>query len=98
MQTCTVCSTLSPDEATICSNCHSDLREVSVTAATLKRLQANPRVMRVRISVMQDGCPACRQVEGTYEKDRVPQLPVEGCSHALGCRCFYQPVLDEIYP
>jgi hypothetical protein len=25
-------------------------------------------------------------------------LPVEGCSHALGCRCFYQPVLDEIYP
>jgi hypothetical protein len=64
----------------------------------LKRHLSNPRVMRVRISVMHDCCPACREVEGAYEKEQVPRLPVEGCSHALGCRCFYQPVLSEIYP
>ena len=27
-----------------------------------------------------------------------PTLPVEGCSHGLGCRCYYEPVLTEIYP
>jgi hypothetical protein len=25
-------------------------------------------------------------------------LPVEGCSHADGCRCHYAPVLDAFGP
>jgi hypothetical protein len=28
----------------------------------------------------------------------VPELPVRGCSHKNGCRCFYEPFLTDIYP
>jgi hypothetical protein len=69
-----------------------------MTAVALKRFQTNPRVLKVRIMVMHDCCPACREAEGAYKKEDVPRLPVEGCSHNLGCRCFYQPQLDDIYP
>ncbi|MGW8250616.1 MAG: hypothetical protein ACWGO1_08235 [Anaerolineales bacterium] len=64
----------------------------------MNRLQTNPRVKDVRVVVAHNCCPACREIEGTYEKNQVPRLPVEGCSHALGCRCFYEPMLLTIYP
>ncbi len=98
MQTCTQCNHQSPDSAIYCEQCNADLREYSATAVALKRFQANPRVRLVRISVGADACPACYQVMGTYPKHEIPHLPVEGCSHALGCRCFYEPVLDEVFP
>jgi hypothetical protein len=53
---------------------------------------------KVRILANRDSCPACRAVEGAYEFDDVPQLPVEGCSHPDGCRCSYAPVLDLFGP
>ena len=98
MQTCSKCQAQSPDLVDKCPNCGANLREWSETAVALRSLQANPRVLYVRISVAGDCCPACRQAEGAYAKATAPSLPVEGCSHALGCRCFYQPVLDDIYP
>lgn len=98
MQTCSKCNAQSPDSASLCVNCQADLSEFSMTAVALKRLQANPRVLNVRVVVAHDCCPACYLVEGTYPKDQVPRLPVEGCSHANGCRCFYEPMLSEIYP
>jgi hypothetical protein len=98
VQICSKCHAQSPDTTSRCLNCDADLNEWSDTAVALKRIQANPRVSYVRISVSQDCCPACRQMEGAYAKDAVPKLPVEGCSHGLGCRCFYQPVLEVIYP
>ena len=98
MQTCSVCSALSNDAETHCVNCQADLRENSNTAISLARLQSNPRVLNIRLVVARDCCPTCRQVEGAYPKDNVPQLPVEGCSHQYGCRCFYEPMLSEIYP
>jgi hypothetical protein len=70
----------------------------SATAVALRQLQANARVSRVRLIVADDACPACRAAEGEFPKDRVPDLPVRGCSHAQGCRCFYEPALVEIYP
>jgi len=79
-------------------NCHADLGEYSNTALAIKRFRANPRVKNIRLVVAHDGCPACRAMEGTYDKGLAPSLPVEGCSHALGCRCFYEPMLTEIYP
>jgi hypothetical protein len=79
-------------------NCQADLRQFSVTAITLNKFRNNPRVKNVRLVVANDCCPACHAVEGAYEKDKVPILPVEGCSHPLGCRCFYEPMLSEIYP
>jgi len=98
MQTCTRCHAQSADSATNCINCQADLSEFSYAAVALKRLQSNPRVLHVRLVVAHDCCPACRSVEGSYPKDEIPPLPVEGCSHALGCRCFYEPMLSEIYP
>lgn len=98
MQTCTRCYTQSPDDAVNCEKCGADLQEWSETAVALKELQANPRVTAVRIFVQDDSCPTCQKIYGTYEKDKVPHLPVEGCSHEHGCRCFYAPMLSEIYP
>jgi hypothetical protein len=69
-----------------------------MTALALKKMRANDRVSLVRISVAHDCCPACAAVQGAYAKDSAPALPVEGCSHALGCRCYYEPVLTEIFP
>ncbi len=98
MQTCSVCHVQSPDSAVNCQGCGVILSEWSETAVALKRLQENPRVLYVRISVSGDCCPACRQAEGAYIKEQAPLLPIRGCSHGLGCRCYYQPVLDEVYP
>ena len=98
MQICSKCNQSSPDNAKTCTQCGADLRKWSQTSVSGKRLLENPRVIYIRISVSDDACPACRQAEGAYAKDSVPELPIEGCSHERGCRCFYQPVLDEIYP
>lgn len=98
MQTCSKCSAQSPDTASVCVNCQAELAEFSNSAVALKRLVGNPRVVNIRLVVGQECCPACREAEGTYTKENIPKLPVEGCSHALGCRCFYEPMLSEIYP
>jgi hypothetical protein len=64
----------------------------------LQRLKANPRVSLIRLIVPADACPACRHLEGEYEKDKVPLLPLDQCSHPLGCRAFYEPKLTTIFP
>lgn len=66
--------------------------------AALQKFQQNPRVSKIRIIVAHDACPACREHEGEYPKQQVPELPTLGCSHPLGCRCFYEPALTEIFP
>jgi hypothetical protein len=98
VQICSKCQTQSPDAAVVCPRCAADLRQFSTTAAALKKFQANPRVQNVRLVVPGDACPACLALEGTYAKDQAPSLPVEGCSEPNGCRCFYEPMLTEIYP
>jgi hypothetical protein len=98
VQTCSKCYTQSPDTATHCINCQAELREYSTTAIALKRLRDNPRVVNIRLVVAHDCCPACLEIAGTYHKEQAPDLPVEGCSHPQGCRCFYEPLLSEIYP
>jgi hypothetical protein len=95
MQTCSRCNASSPDDALVCVNCHSDLGLFSTTTVALKELQANPRVRSIRISVADDACSYCYEQMETYPKDQVPRLPHAGCSHANGCRCFYEPVLDD---
>jgi hypothetical protein len=98
VQNCGVCNKQSPDDMAVCPRCGSDLREKSTTALSLKKMQTNDRVSLVRISVANDCCPACGAVQGAHPKGDVPALPIEGCSHALGCRCYYEPVLTEIFP
>lgn len=98
MQTCSQCNAQSPDTAEYCANCQADLKEFSMTAVARKEFVGNDRVRYVRVLITNDACPACEAIEGTYEKDEVPSLPVEGCSHGNGCRCFYQPYLTTIFP
>jgi hypothetical protein len=66
--------------------------------AALKRLQDNPRISKIVVVVPGDACPACREICGTYEKDQAPALPIEVCTHPLGCRSYYLPFIDELYP
>lgn len=98
MQTCSRCNASSPDTATECRNCRAALGEFSVNALALKRFIENPRVTSVRISVSAEACPLCYEARGTFSKDALPRLPHEGCSHQFGCRCIYEPVLNDIYP
>lgn len=98
MRTCTVCNASSPDTAKKCVRCDADLAVHSHTAKALSDFRLNERVYEIRLIVSHDCCPACREKEGAYPKDAVPELPVQGCSHALGCRCYYQPALVEVYP
>ena len=72
--------------------------ENSNAAKALKKLQANTRVKYIVIIAPEDACPSCQQLTGTYPKNEVPHLPVGECSHPLGCRAFYMPYLDDIYP
>jgi hypothetical protein len=98
MQICSRCNTTASDAQLTCLQCGADLRELSVSAVSLKKLIENERVYAIHVATGVDACPVCQAVQGTYPKDKVPTLPVEGCSHPHGCRCFYQPMLGEIYP
>jgi len=98
MQTCSKCNASSPDTATNCVNCKVDLHNYSTHAVTLKTYRENPRVTAIRINVANDACPLCYESRGTFPKDNIATLPHEGCSHSGGCRCAYEPVLNEIYP
>jgi hypothetical protein len=95
MQTCSKCNASSPDNAQICDNCQADLGLYSATAVALARMQANPNVKAIRVTVSNDACSYCYERMNTYPKDQVPRLPHAGCSHSDGCRCFYEPVLEE---
>jgi hypothetical protein len=90
MQTCSKCNASSPDSAINCDNCHADLGKFSAHAVALKRMQDNPRVRSIRLSVADDACPYCYELLNTYPKDKVPH-----CSHEDGCCCFYEPVLED---
>lgn len=98
MQTCSKCHSISSDTVIICPTCQSDLRESSTSAVALKSFKSNPRVIAVRLIVANGCCPVCQQAEGVYPVEKTPTLPLEGCSDVDGCKCFYMPVLDEIYP
>ncbi len=75
-----------------------DIWETSEAAKSLERMRANPRIKFIVVCVPEDACPACQSLTGTYPKDQVPRLPYEQCSHPLGCRSYYIPYLDEVFP
>jgi hypothetical protein len=75
-----------------------ELWDTSPAAQALERMKTNPRIKYIVVVVPEDACPACQNLTGTYPKDQVPRLPYGECSHPLGCRSFYLPYLDEIFP
>ena len=76
----------------------AQLDETYPPNAALIKFRENSRVRDVRLMTSADCCPVCASYEGTYNKNEAPPLPIEGCSHTKGCRCFYEPMLKEIYP
>ena len=68
------------------------------TQSALKRMQDNPRISKIVVVVPADACPACQEVFGTYDKEETPALPIEMCTHPLGCRATYQPFIDQLFP
>jgi len=98
MQTCSRCNTPSPDYSAKCSNCGASLPANSTVRGSLQRMLQNPRVVKIQVSVAGDACPSCQTLQGTYSKENPPLLPHPGCSHGSGCRCYYEPILTEIYP
>jgi len=98
VQTCSLCNASSPDQASHCVNCQAELAVYSTTTQALKRFRENPRVKAVTIVSSHNACSYCYEQLKTYAVDKVPTLPHKGCSHANGCRCFYVPVLSDIYP
>lgn len=98
MQTCSRCNTATPDHTANCPACGATLPENSTAQASLQRMQKNPRVSKVQVSVAGDACPCCQNLQGTYSKENPPLLPHPGCSHGSGCRCYYEPILNEVYP
>ena len=75
-----------------------EMWEASEAVKSLERMRVNPRIKYIVVVVPEDACPACQNLTGTYPKDQVPRLPIEQCSHPLGCRSYYLPYLDEIFP
>lgn len=75
-----------------------DTWESTEAAQSLARMKTNPRIKFIVVVVPEDACPACQNLTGTYPKDQVPRLPYQECSHPLGCRAYYAPYLDEIFP
>lgn len=98
MQTCSLCIHQNVDTATECKFCDADLSQHSTASRARVTLQENPRVSRIRLIVADDACPACRELEGDYAKNDLPDLPTRGCSNPHTCRCFYEPMLVEVYP
>jgi len=72
-------------------------RPASEHRESLERIRSG-LATKVRILASHDSCPVCKAFEGVYEFDKAPELPLEGCSHPLGCRCHYEPVLDRFGP
>lgn len=64
----------------------------------LEKIESGGIATKVRILANHDSCPVCRRLEGAYDFKEVPELPLEGCSHPMGCRCYYAPVLDRLGP
>jgi hypothetical protein len=64
---------------------------------TLERIRSG-LATKVRILASHDSCPTCETMEGAYEFDDVPELPLVGCSQPRGCLCRYEPVLDLFGP
>lgn len=98
MRQCAICHTQTEDHVTMCPVCDADLSVDSVRAHALRAIRENPRASMVYVVAPEDACPACRAVQGTYEKDACPILPVEGCSCQNGCMLRYEPFMFEVGP
>lgn len=44
-----------------------------------------------------DACPRCAtRADRVYLPNKLPRLPIEGCTAARGCRCRYEPSVTVV--
>lgn len=81
----------SMDEATVTRMLHFYIRHVE-DVEKWKRLG----IKKAKISCCNSGsCDKCMAMDGkTYLLSKLPELPYENCSCAIGCRCLYLPELN----
>ncbi len=63
----------------------------------LREYQQESSIIKgVMIQCAKDSCPTCRKHQGKMYRltrlDRIPELPIPGCTHEMGCRCTLIPV------
>lgn len=57
-------------------------------------VKAGGAIQGVRILVGEDSCAECRlHADIVYSPEDAPILPLDGCTHAEGCRCAYTPAM-----
>ncbi|OGN89166.1 MAG: hypothetical protein A2158_00255 [Chloroflexi bacterium RBG_13_46_14] len=55
------------------------------------------KLQYIKVLPSPDSCESCKKLEGIrYPLDKVPELPNENCTHEMGCRCTYIPVVDSL--
>ena len=60
---------------------------------TLERYRSEG-LEHVEILPAPDSCEACRRLAGKhYKLNEAPELPNEHCTHKMGCRCTFLPVV-----
>ncbi len=59
-------------------------------------MKAKGSIVGVAISIDEDGCDACRQLDpgAITHPDDTPILPLEACSKGRACGCVYRPVME----
>jgi hypothetical protein len=59
-------------------------------------MKAKGSIVGVSISIDEDGCTACRQLDpdAVYHPDEAPHLPLPDCSKGRQCGCVYRPVMS----
>jgi len=62
--------------------------------STLERYR-NEGVKYVEVLATPDSCESCKKIAGKhYKLNDAPELPNEYCTHKMGCRCRYLPVIE----
>lgn len=59
-------------------------------------MKAKGSIVGVAISVDEDGCDACRELdpEAVYHPDDAPHLPLPNCTKGRRCGCVYRPMMS----
>ena len=61
----------------------------------LRQYAESEFVVGVEVVCSDDSCKKCKFVASKkYPLDKAPLLPIDGCTHEDGCRCFYSAVYD----
>lgn len=66
-------------------------------ASTLRQYFANRDVIEgIRVYATRNSCEFCKRHAGDFTFETVPILPHPECTHEMGCRCCYAPIVKGL--